>query len=178
MVVASVVKTAVKLFLKSLLSNGNIRGSFIQSFPRSLIELRNNGVLSLGEKNQARKGLTLICDGGQLSIGSHCQFNVNVSISCIERVTIGDRCSFGNNVVLVDHDHDYAKGEGFVSSAVMIGSRVWIGANVVILKGATIGDDAVIAAGSVVSGVVESGTLYVQKRHGEKIAFNRCLNDR
>lgn len=40
-------------------------------------------------------------------IGEHCFFNVGCSVTCIESVTIGNGCTFGNNVVIVDHDHDF-----------------------------------------------------------------------
>lgn len=45
-----------------------------------------------------------------------------------------------------------------------IGKNVWIGAGCIILKGTTIGDNCVIAAGSIVTGNVESNNIYVQKK--------------
>lgn len=47
---------------------------------------------------------------------------------------------------------------------VVIGDNVWIGANSVILRGSRIGDNAVIAAGTIVKGTVESNTLVYDKR--------------
>jgi acetyltransferase-like isoleucine patch superfamily enzyme len=54
--------------------------------------------------------------------------------------------------------------EHFLSSPVIIGDNVWVGANCVILRGTVIGDNCVIAAGSVVKGNVESNMLYYQER--------------
>ena len=66
---------------------------------------------------------------------------------------------------MVDHDHNFKnKDSEFLIGEVSIGNRVWIGANCTILKGAQIGDDCVIAAGSVVKGVVPAGTIFYQKR--------------
>ncbi|UHA57884.1 hypothetical protein KDJ21_013390 [Metabacillus litoralis] len=45
-----------------------------------------------------------------------------------------------------------------------IGENVWIGSNVVILRDTHIGDNVVIAAGSVVKGNVPSNTIYLNKR--------------
>ena len=45
-----------------------------------------------------------------------------------------------------------------------IGNDVWIGAGAVILRGTTIGDKAVIGAGSIVKGDVPAGCVYYQKR--------------
>ena len=84
----------------------------------------------------------------------------------MEDITIGDRCQFANNLVIaVDHDHDYRAGWGHYRTApVHIGNDVWVGANCVILKGTTIGDHCVIAAGSVVSGRGRLPTVFYQKR--------------
>ena len=37
-------------------------------------------------------------------------FNTNCSLTAMEDITIGDRCQFANNLVIVDHDHDYRAG--------------------------------------------------------------------
>lgn len=83
----------------------------------------------------------------------------------MKRITIGEYCKFGNNLVIVDHDHDVNNsGEEFPGKAIEIGSHVWVGANCVILKGVKIGDQAVIAAGSVVRRDVPAGSVYYEKR--------------
>ena len=46
----------------------------------------------------------------------------------------------------------------------IIGNDVWIGAGAVILRGTTIGDKAVIGAGSIVKGNVPAGSVFYQKR--------------
>lgn len=50
------------------------------------------------------------------------------------------------------------------TAPVYIGDNVWLGANVVVLKGVTIGDNAVIAANSVVSKDVPANMLFHEKR--------------
>ena len=102
-------------------------------------------------------------EDADLRIGERCFFNHNCSIACLAKVTIGDFCAFGNNVVIVDHDH-LVSAEGvrneFRKEAVQIGNRVWIGANVVITRGVSIGDGAVIAAGAVVTKSVPAHELW------------------
>lgn len=46
-----------------------------------------------------------------------------------------------------------------------IGDHVWIGANVTILKGVTIGENSVIASGSIVTKDVPANTMFLQKRY-------------
>ena len=53
------------------------------------------------------------------------------------------------------------------TSPVVIGKNVWIGANTTILAGTHIGDNCVIAAGSVIKGDIEKSKLVIQKRSTE-----------
>ena len=99
----------------------------------------------------------------ELVIGDGCFFNHNCSITCGDKIEIGDHCLFANNVVIVDHDHKLSenglvKGE-YSTSPVVIGNNVWCGSNAVILRGVHIGDGAVIAAGAVVRLDVPAHTL-------------------
>lgn len=117
-------------------------------------KVQNRGMFYLGAKEK-----------GILKIGSHCFFNTNASITAIKEVTIGDYCKFGNNLVIVDHDHDFKEsGKEFPAAAITIGNHVWVGAGCIILKGVTIGDNAVIAAGSLVRKDVPAGSVYYDGR--------------
>lgn len=117
------------------------------------IELTGRGRISIGDGLITRSGVYVLVDGGELKVGDHVFLNHGVSITCLQAVSIGRGCKLGNNVVIVDHDHDYQGSlEDMVSSPVTIGNHVWIGANAVITRGVTIGDGSVIGAGSVVTG--------------------------
>lgn len=61
------------------------------------------------------------------------------------------------------------KAMHFKTSPIVIGNNVWIAANSIILRGSNIGDNAVIAAGSIVKGTVPANTLYLQKKSKELI---------
>jgi len=82
-------------------------------------------------------------------------------------IRIGDHSMFAPNVVVVDSDfHSIWPAEnrpyspGFEHDAdVTIGRNVWIGMRAIVLKGATIGDGAIIAAGSVVTGDIPGNVL-------------------
>ena len=99
--------------------------------------------------------------------------NDNCNINCVEEVYIGEYTKIAPNVCINDHDHNY-KHEGdqhLIKTPVRIGKNVWIGANTVILRGTTIGDNAVIAAGSVVKGHVEANTVYYNKRTNVQVEY-------
>jgi len=92
-----------------------------------------------------------------LEIGDNCGFSA-VCINCANRIVIGKYVLFGFNVTIIDtdfHPIDYLERrvsiEGAMSRPIVIGDDVLIGANSIILKGATIGDRSIIGAGSVVT---------------------------
>jgi acetyltransferase-like isoleucine patch superfamily enzyme len=81
------------------------------------------------------------------------------SICATAGITIGDGVLIGANTVIVDSDfHPLASGqrryarEGIGSAPIVVEDNVFIGMNCTILKGVTIGRNAVVGAGSVVSG--------------------------
>ena len=82
-------------------------------------------------------------------------------------IRIGNNTLIAPNVVIVDSDfHEYwppggrADAPGFEHDAdVSIGTNVWIGMRSIVLKGVTIGDGTIIAAGSVVTGDIPSNVL-------------------
>lgn len=164
--IGRILSSALKTAYWKLRYGSRVQASPVQSFDRVHLELHGQGRIRLGERIQNRGDLYLICDGqGELYMGSHVFCNTNCSITCMGKVTIGDYCKLANNLVIVDHDHNYKNQDSeYLIGEVHIGSRVWIGAGCTILKGADIGDDCVIAAGSVVKGKVPAGTVFYQKR--------------
>lgn len=63
------------------------------------------------------------------------------------------------DVIIMDTDQHSIHGNLPVAKPVQIGDRVWIGCRVIILKGVTIGDDAVTAAGATVTKDVPAGAV-------------------
>ena len=68
-------------------------------------------------------------------------------------IEIGDNALIGQQVVIATLNHDLApdKRANMIPAPVKIGNRVWIGAHATILAGVTVGDNAVVAAGAVVT---------------------------
>lgn len=76
-------------------------------------------------------------------------------------VTIGDDCLIGHAVVFATLNHGIAPAERYSMNPapIVLGRNVWIGSNSTILQGVTIGDNAIIAAGSVVTRDVPANTI-------------------
>ncbi|GAA0193088.1 acyltransferase [Fulvivirga kasyanovii] len=100
---------------------------------------------------------------GLLEIGAGTYINPNTIILARKQVKIGKNCAISWNCQILDDDlHFIQTSSGKESSAnpIIIEDKVWIGANVIILKGVRIGEGSVIAAGSVVTGNVVPGAVY------------------
>jgi maltose O-acetyltransferase len=106
------------------------------------------------------------CDYGyNIAIGSNVFINFNCIVLDVCRIEIGDGCQIGPLVQLLtaDHPRDPAKRrDGLeMGKRILIGKNVWIGAGAIILPGITVGDDAIIGAGSVVTRDVLPGVTVV-----------------
>jgi galactoside O-acetyltransferase len=112
---------------------------------------------------------------GVVTIGNRCYIGAS-HVVCRTEITIGDDTIVSWGVTIVDHDShatewsdrrsdvvDWGKGQkrwtGVKVAPVELGNRVWVGFGATILKGVTVGDGAVIAAQSVVTGDVPPDVL-------------------
>lgn len=106
------------------------------------------------------------CDYGyNISLGRGVFLNFNCCILDVVAVTIGDMTQIGPGVQILTADHPRDPGERRqmleFGRPVVIGANVWIGGGALILPGVTIGDDAIIGAGSVVTRDVPPGGVAV-----------------
>lgn len=133
--------------------------------PRSEINFCKDSKISIGDGFRFGRGSTLTaCSGSHLIIGKNSSVNRNSSIICKNCIEIGDSVAIGPNCCIYDHDHDLHNRSEYISSKITIKSGAWIGAGCIILKGVTIGENSVVAAGSVVTKDIADNTILYQKR--------------
>jgi maltose O-acetyltransferase len=119
-----------------------------------------------GASMDSAPGIGFVIAGSprNLSVGSGVYMNQRVFVGSIAPVSVGNDCAIGMEVLILTSHHPIDKFGRWQQSAqgrpVTIGDRVWIGARAVILPGAVIESDVVIAASAVVSGHCRSGGLY------------------
>lgn len=106
------------------------------------------------------------CDYGcNVHIGEDFFANFNLTILDEAPVTFGHHCFIGPNVSIYTacHPLDAERRDTGAEWAepVTIGNSVWLGGNVTVLPGVTIGDNCVIGAGSVVTRNIPSNSLAV-----------------
>lgn len=130
----------------SINSLGNIKigtGSYIGDY--TIIAIANdpnnnldNSSLEIGDRTYIGEGNNIRAGGGTISIGNDCLISQNVSIICSNHDTKQD--------ILINKQL-----WSTINNFVIIGDDVWIGTGSIILPGISIGDGAIIAAGSVVT---------------------------
>lgn len=157
-----------------------LRGSALRLSAGTEVQVAPAARIEIGRGFVARRDLTLTVHG-HLRIGCGMFCNRGVMLAAMQEILIGDDVRVGERVSIIDHNHviepleDLAARFGAYQTApITIGHRVLLSANCIVLAGSRIGDDAVIAAGSVVRGEIPPGVLAV----GAPAAVKRELSAR
>ncbi len=95
---------------------------------------------------------------GSVTIGDHCTIT-EVIFSTDGDVTIGDHTMISYQVVIADGPCPVPGVGGGGGGTIALGENVWVGARCVLLPGASIGDNSVLATGSVLDHAIPSGVL-------------------
>jgi maltose O-acetyltransferase len=105
----------------------------------------------------------LHCDlGYNIHVGDHFYAGYNCTILDMAEVKIGNNCMIGPNVGIYTASHSIEpmdRNKSGYAIPIYIGDDVWIGGSCTILPGITIGDNSIVAAGSVVTKDVPSNTV-------------------
>ena len=130
----------------------------------------DKGKISCGKNTCIRGELLVFAYGGKISIGNYCYIGEGSRIWSGEMVEIGNNVLISHNVNIIDtnshelneverHEtfkkiifegHPSKKGS-IQTGKIVIGNNVWINFNSIILKGVSIGEGSIIAAGSMVT---------------------------
>lgn len=123
-----------------------------------------NGVLNIKGIVSINRGCKIrISQGATLEIGNGTFINEGAKIYCEEGIKIGKNCAIAFDAKLLDTDiHKiYRNGEQInKNSKIIIGDKVWIGANSIALKGTTIETNTIIGANSLVRGKCNSNMIF------------------
>jgi virginiamycin A acetyltransferase len=124
-------------------------------------ELKQKGV-KLGDGVYVARGSRIWAS--DVTIGDHSRINGPIRLGGFSSITIGRYCAIGSGVTMRSSDHDTRRaniqvalheslglGNLDVAGPVRVMNNVWIGDQVIILRGVTVGDGAVLGAGSIVT---------------------------
>ncbi len=137
-------------------NSNHFKGSRAEGY----IRMQENSVLNVNGRFRLFYGATInLLKNATLNLGKG-YINSNSVIACCNNITIGDGATIARGVHIYDGDHHSILDEnGDVlnnTSPIIIEDHVWIGVNAKILKGVTIGEGSIIAAGAVVTDDIPS----------------------
>lgn len=99
--------------------------------------------------------------GKNITVGKDVFINACCHFQDHGGVVLGDGCQIGHNVVFATLNHGLAPEDRQTTypAPIVLGKNVWVGSNSTILQGVTIGDNAVVGAGAVVTKDVPENTI-------------------
>ena len=99
--------------------------------------------------------------GKNITIGEDVFINACCHFQDHGGITIGDGCQIGHNVVFATLNHGLLPEErkSTQPAPIVLGKNVWVGSNATILQGVSIGNNAIVAAGAVVTKDVPSDAV-------------------
>lgn len=144
-----------------------IRGG-LRGYPgvriQASVTFSGSGRRQFARGSTVRKGARIhVGTGATLTLSQDASIGANNILNVMAGVVIGERTLLSWNVQIMDTDfHDVVRSDGSVgakSAPIVLGKHVLVGAGAIILKGVTIGDESVVAAGSVVTRDVPPGVV-------------------
>lgn len=99
--------------------------------------------------------------GKNITVGENVFINACCHFQDHGGVTLGDGCQIGHNVVFATLNHGLSPEERPITypAPIVLERNAWVGSNATILQGVTIGENAVVAAGAVVTRDVPANTI-------------------
>ena len=137
------------------------------------LHVHYRGRLLIGKGVRVAKNSVLsILPGGILELKDGSIVGHGVTIFCANRIIVGAECRIAHNCSLVDHDYDINSTASWgnrkkISSPIIIGNNVWLGAHVIMLKGVSVGDRCVIGAQCLVLKSIPRGMVAYSYGKGE-----------
>jgi acetyltransferase-like isoleucine patch superfamily enzyme len=133
--------------------------------PKCRLEVGRNAVLELGRWSWVGHGCKIRCHEGRVALGAKSVMGQECTISAYQHVSIGRECVIADRVMLIDFDHGSVEVDrpirlqGIYKRDVRVGHNVWIGYGACILRGVSVGDNAIIGTNSVVTKHVEANAV-------------------
>ena len=125
--------------------------------PRVTLQIAKGGRVALGRWSWLGHGTKIRCHEGRVSIGAKTVLGQECTISAYQHVSIGRECVIADRVMMIDFDHGAVEVErpirlqGIYKREVRVGNNVWIGYGACLLRGVTVGDNAIVGTSAVVT---------------------------
>jgi acetyltransferase-like isoleucine patch superfamily enzyme len=125
--------------------------------PGVVLQIGRDARIELGRWSWIGHGTKIRCHEGVVSIGAKTVLGQECTISAYQHVSIGRECVIADRVMLIDFDHGVVEVDrpvrlqGIYKRDVRVGNNVWIGYGACVLRGVTVGDNAIVGTSAVVT---------------------------
>jgi acetyltransferase-like isoleucine patch superfamily enzyme len=125
--------------------------------PGVTLEIGRHATLEIGRWAWIGHGSKIRVHEGEVSIGAKSVIGQECTISAYQHVSIGRECIIADRVMLIDFDHGVTEVErpirlqGIYKRDVRVGHNVWIGYGACILRGVSVGENAIVGTSAVVT---------------------------
>jgi len=147
----------------------NLQEKIIQDGTWNVFQINNKADLIVGSNVICRNFENFHVSSGKLILHDGVFVNNSCSFNCMERIEIGVGTMMGEGVRFYDHDHVYTAEKiekwQWTTAPIRVGRDCWIGSNVTILKGVTIGDNTIIGAGCLIRNDIPSNSMVYNDGH-------------
>ena len=127
-------------------------------FGRGLqLQIARGATVRFGRFAWIGDGTKIRCHEGVVSIGAKSVLGQECTISAYRRIAIGEQCVIADRAMFIDFDHGVVEVErpirqqGIYMRDVEVGSNVWVGYGVCVLRGVRVGDNSILGTGSVIT---------------------------
>ena len=165
----------VREYLNEVRLGNNHQEKIIQDGTWNVFQIDDKAHFVVGANVICRNFENFHVSSGKLILHDGVFINNSCSFNCMERIEMGSGTMMGEGVRFYDHDHIYTAEKiekwQWTTAPIRVGRDCWIGSNVTILKGVTIGENTIIGAGCLIrndipanSVVYNDGNLVVKER--------------
>jgi acetyltransferase-like isoleucine patch superfamily enzyme len=133
--------------------------------PEVKFEIGREATLRIGRWAWIGHGCKIRVHEGEVSIGAKSVIGQECTISAFQHVSIGRECIIADRVMLIDFDHGVIEVErpirlqGIYKRDVRVGHNVWMGYGACVLRGVSIGDNAIVGTSAVVTKEVPANAV-------------------
>jgi acetyltransferase-like isoleucine patch superfamily enzyme len=133
--------------------------------PRVKLEIGRHATLRIGRWAWIGHASKIRVHEGEVSIGAKTVIGQEATISAFQHVSIGRECIIADRVMLIDFDHGVTEVErpirlqGIYKRDVRVGHNVWMGYGACVLRGAGVGDNAIVGTSAVVTTEVPANAV-------------------
>jgi len=144
---------------------GSFISPFIQVIGLDCISLGSGSRISRNTRLLALKSYGAQQFSPQITIGNNVSVGFGCTLSCVNRLDVGDDVTIGDNVYISDSNHDYSSpnlgvlNQPLLAGKIAIGKGSWIGYGAFVSGDVSVGEHAVIGANSVVTRPVAAYTV-------------------